>query len=354
MRRLLLVSLASLTLACAGPAGPRVGTKEIYVEPYLVDTASVTAWPLAVEAEEGCYTALRSLATGRFEGQRKLAILVDQWNPPRAAPGEGVAAIPSEVVIDSSVFPNGVPDTLFYPGSNELQQASLVYVGHAVFRGNPWSDSGSLTHHLRFFVVNREPTPIRLEAKDVALALAANEDAAIRASRFAFLTAANHRGEAVRALTVASGESGLLHVFFKASSKDRSLHLRWQLREAEFAAIGQGLGLDEDAPTAPVAPPGPGPSEPGAGSSQAAPGALPPPTRPLPGHLDGGPDAPSGPPLDAERLKSWKFHAVLVRRYVLREGVISRLEQRAANEEPLPEPVEGDYTEPRVTPLAPR
>lgn len=346
VRSLLLLTLTSSTLAlaaCAGPTGSSTGLKEVYIEPYQSDTAPLSRWPLSVDDEERCYGSLRSLATGRLDAQRKLAILVDQWDAQR--PPGGVAAIPSQIHIDATVFSNGVPDTLFYPTQDEQRKDSAVYVGHSVFRGDAWSSRGPLTHHLRFLIVNCERAPLRLDAKRVALALSANEEEAVQLSDLTFLAAANERGEAVRGLIVAPGDSGLLHVFFQAGAAGRSLQLSWELQEARFAAVGEGLGLSqEEEGAAPAEPRGALSDERETPLAEAP--QWPPPASPLPaGAAAWGGDAP---------LRSWRFRAILARRYVLEKGKITLLEQRVANEEPLPEPVSAEYTEPRVTPLAPR
>jgi hypothetical protein len=347
--------------------------KEVFVEPARLGTSPLSEWPFAPEDEERTYEAIRSLDEGRTEGRRKLAIMIDQWKPPARRPDGTIAPISTVVVIDESGYPNGLPDVLYFPAREDIRTGSGVYIGHSVYKRDAWQPNSDLSHHLRFLVVNREPFGLRLPVNEIELGVtASDDDKATLGSGFTLLAAANERGEAIRTLYVEPGGTGLIHVFYRARRLGRNLHLRWLIEEGQ-PPVGKGLGVSDEEEAdgsegelepepepepakAPPAEPGPEPPlrpEPEA-PADGGEGQLPP--EPAPGELppEGDESRAAGPPEDQEQRRRWKFYAVLTRRYVISEGIVTPLEQRVAAEEPLPEPADGDYTEPRVTPLTPR
>jgi len=372
--RLFLILLCSLSaLACRAPIAPKRAMKEVFVEPARLGTSPLTEWPFTPEDEERAYEAVRSLDEGRTEGRRKLAIMLDQWKPPARRPDGTIAPISTVVVIDDSGYPDGLPDVLYFPTREDIRSGSAVYVGHSVYKRDAWRPGSDLSHHLRFLVVNREAFGLRLPVGSIELGVtvSGDEDATIGGG-FTLLAAANERGEAIRTLYVEPGGRALIHVFYRARRLGRNLHLRWLLEEGE-PPVGKGLGVSDEAEAdgsegelepapeeadAPALTPElepapalkPEPEAPPDGGE----GELPP--EPAPGELppEGEEARAAGPPEDDENERRWKFYAVLTRRYVITEGIVTSLEQRVAAEEPLPEPADGDYTEPRVTPLTPR
>lgn len=387
MRWLLILFCSLSALACQSSTTVRRAKKEVFVEPPGEGDSPLTLWPFAPEDEERAFEVIRSLREGRTEGRRKLAILIDQWKPPAKRRDGTVAPISTVVVIDDSEHPNGLPDVLYFPGREDARVESGVYVGHSVYKRDDWNPSSDLSHHLRFLVVNREPFGLRLPVSSIQLGVkASDEEEGTLGGGFTLLAAANERGEAIRSLYVEPGGSAVIHVFYRARRIGRSLHLRWLVEEGQ-APVGKGLGVSDEAeadgsegelepdPDDPEAGEGEagegGPDDPGAAPGEGAEpapdlplqpepersadgrgGLLPP--EPLPGQLGpAGESRAAGPP-EEEDERRWKFYAVLKRRYVIEEGIVTSLEQRVADEEPLPEPADGDYTEPRVTPLAPR
>lgn len=350
--------------------------KEVFVEPARLGTSPLTEWPFSPEDEERAYEVIRSLDEGRTEGRRKLAIIIDQWKPPARRPDGTIAPISTVVVLDDSDYPDGLPDILYFPAREDIRTGSGVYVGHSVYKRDAWRPGSDLSHHLRFLVVNREPFGLRLPVSEIELGVTVSDDEeATIGGGFSLLAAANERGEAIRTLYVEPGGTAMIHVFYRARRLGRNLHLRWLVEEGE-PPVGQGLGVSDEAdadgsegelepdpeaedpseaepgpepqPEPPLKPEPEGPADGGGG------GELPP--EPAPGELppEGQESRAAGPPEDAEQENRWKFYAVLTRRYVISEGIVTPLEQRVAAEEPLPEPADGDYTEPRVTPLTPR
>lgn len=373
MRWIALVLCSLSVMACRASNAPTRAMKEVFVEPQSAGLTPLTDWPFTPEDEERCYEAARSLSEGRTESQRKLAMLIDQWVPPKRQADGSIAPLSTVVVINRDDYPEGLPDLLFFPARDDVRSGSAVYVGHSVYRRDPWRPGSDLSHHLRFLVVNRESFGLRLPVSGIELGVTASADTerANLGGDFSLVAAANARGEAIRTLYVEPGGRALIHVFYRSRRLGRAIHLRWLVEEGE-APVGAGLGVvDESGSDGSEGELAPDPAAEPAKEPDLGPVLRPEPERPADGgggelapegaprqggeaEEGGGPARPAGPPLEEEPEHRWKFYAVLQRRYVIAEGVVTPLEQRVAAGEPLPEPANGDYTEPRVTPLAPR
>lgn len=285
MRCSLLIPCLLALAGCSPPVEPIVGLKEVWVERLDGQSQLVMPFPLSPQAEEQVYVGLRSLGEGREESQRKRSALLA---------GSGVAPVGSEVPPEEGEVSQS-PEMLLVPNrAGDLRTSSAVYVGHSVFKVGA---GNGMIHHLRFYVISREPRTLRIPAGAINLRIAASgvdeEDVlASGADRLAF---ANRKGERSGALIVPPNEVGLCHVFFRARRLGRSLLLSFSAEEI-----------------VPIEGPGSG----------------------------GEPEV-------------WNFQVRLSRRYVISEGEITVLEQKVARDFELPPESEdpNDYPEPRVAPV---
>jgi len=245
----------------------------------------VMPFPLSPQAEEQVYVALRSLGEGREEAQRKRTSLQQ---------GTGVAPVGSELPAEEGEV-SKQPEMLVVPGrAGDLRTSSAIYVGHSVFKAGA---GNGMIHHIRFYLISREPKTLRIPAGSVSLRIAASgvEEQEVVASGAERLAFANGEGERSGALVVLPNEVGFCHVFFRARRLGRSLLLSFSAEEI-----------------VPVEGPGAG-SEP----------------------------------------EVWNFQVRLSRRYVISAGEISILEQKVAGDFELPPEAEDPnyYPEPRVAPV---
>lgn len=117
-----------------------------------------------------------------------------------------------------------------YLGEQE-RQVSVAYVGHAAF-----AHDFAVWHHLRLYLVNREPLPLRVELDDLALEAPSGPE---------LMLATNRRRERVESTWVVEpGDSRTLHLFYRAENVDPALSFAFALR----APPGQGEGPSEVGP----------------------------------------------------------------------------------------------------------
>lgn len=283
--RVSLLLLSSLCLlGCSPPVEPLVGLTEMWVERPDGKSQLVMPFPLSPQAEEQVYVALRSLGEGRDEGQRKRASLF----------GGDVAPVGSELPAEEG-DPAQRPEMLIVPGrAGDLRTSSAIYVGHSVYKAGA---GNGMVHHLRFYVISREPRTLRIPADGINLRIAASgaDEAEVRASSAERLAFANRKGERSGALIVLPKETGLCHAFFRARRLGRSLLLSFRAEEI-VPLEGPGAGREPE---------------------------------------------------------SWSFQVRLSRRYLISTGEISILEQKVAGDFELPPESEDPsyYPEPRVAPV---
>ncbi|MGE0712980.1 MAG: hypothetical protein AB7N76_24425 [Planctomycetota bacterium] len=294
-----LLAIALLCAGCAsGPLTPLIGPKEVYVEPQGQQRVGMAPYPLDPGAEEMAYASIRSLSAGREDGRRRMAALLDQPQPQqsqRSVAAGSAAPVTSEVVIDASRHPGGLPELLFVPEKLSSERSSVVYVGHGAYRRETFRPGSDFAHHFRLLVVNHEAEPLQVRASSLRLALAqtGEDEGAVVASGYDLLAFANERGEEIQTLVVPPGGMVTGHAFFGARRMTPQLFFRFQVED----------------------------------------------TRP-----------PEGP--GAGRRQRWPFQVRLARRYVIQEGRITPLERAVGRGETLPETTDPTYyTEPRVAPV---
>ena len=193
VQRLSILASLSLAVGCVTPPAPM---RELYTEA----GGPLTPYPLDAESHEA-YVAVQRL-DGSAEGLEALF---------EAAGGQARLIFPSI--------------------GGALQQVSAVYVGHAAF-----AYDFEIWHHLRLFVVNREPHALWVELDDLVLESASEPE---------FVAATNRQRERIETTwAVEAGESRTLHLFYKADNVDPELAFAFALRaprqRGEQAGVAAG------------------------------------------------------------------------------------------------------------------